>query len=551
MKKDLAELQNTTFDLVVIGGGIYGVCIAWEASLRGLSTALIEKEDFGHATSANSMKIIHGGLRYLQNFDFGRMRQSIQDRTVLMRIAPHLVHPLPILMPIYGHLMKGREMMKIALAVNDLISYDRNQWTDPQKYLPRGRIISSEECLENLPGIPATGLSGGALWYDGQVYNSERLTLSFALSAAQIGASTANYMKATGLLRENGRVVGVEAIDQLSGASIQIHGKSVVNASGPWVDEVLSMINGKSPQLGVQLAKAVNIATRPIFERYAVGLSGGHQGNGQESDDRLFFVTPWRDQTLIGTTYKYFDAHPDTQSITESDVQELLDSFNQIYPSAELSLDDVKFVYCGLVPVSDVNDEKSEFKRERHYQIRDHDQDGYPGLVSVLGVKYTTARDVAVKVVDQVDRILGVDSASSTSEEVALYGGDIGHFESFLDSEIEKKPYGLQPENVRSLIYNYGTAYPEVLRYIDHSGNDEDRISEEQAILRAQISYGIDYEMALTLSDIIFRRTELGTSGQPSEETLDFCAVEMGQLMGWDEVRMQEEIQTVKKAYAF
>ena len=118
LKRDLLKLQNTAYDLVIIGGGIYGVCIAWEASLRGLSTALIEKEDFGHATSANSMKIIHGGLRYLQNFDIGRMRQSIQERTVLMRIAPHLVHPLPILMPIYGHLMKGREMMTIALAVH-------------------------------------------------------------------------------------------------------------------------------------------------------------------------------------------------------------------------------------------------------------------------------------------------------------------------------------------------------------------------------------------------------------------------------------------------
>ncbi len=550
LNRNLSNLQNYTYDLVIIGVVIYGVCIAWDASLRGLSTALIEMEDFGHATSANSMKTIHGGLRYLQQFDVGRMRQSIQDRTVLMQIAPHLVHPLPILMPIYGHLMKGREMMTIALAVNDVISYDRNRSKDPQKHLPRGKIISSDECLQHLPGIEASGLSGGAIWYDGQVYNSERLTLSFALSAAQKGASIANYLKVTKLLRNNGRVIGVEAIDQLSGASILIQGKVVVNAAGPWVDQVLGTFKGSGPQLGVQLAKAVNIATRPLFKRYAVGLSGGHQGNGRKSVDRLFFITPWRNQALIGTTYKFFNAHPDALEINVSDVQELLDSFNNIYPPAKLSLEDVKFVYCGLVPISDVNIEKTEFKRARNYQIRDHEQDGFPGLITVLGVKYTTARNVAVKVIDQVQNKLELSLPPSTSENEALFGGDIEYFDSFLNTEIKKNLYGLELNQLRSIIYNYGTAYLEVLHYLEAPGKNGNPNTEQEALLKAQITYAVEYEMAHRLSDIIFRRTELGTGGHPSEDILDFCAAEMGKQMDWDAARTQEEIQTVKEAYS-
>jgi glycerol-3-phosphate dehydrogenase len=369
----------------------------------------------------------------------------------------------------------------------------------------------------------------------------------------QKGASIVNYLKATKLLRENERVIGVEAIDQLSRASVQIRGKSVVNATGPWVDHVLGTFNGKRPQLGVQLAKAVNIATRPLFKRFAVGLSGVNvnQGNGSENDDRLFFITPWRNQSLIGTTYNIFDAHPDSLKIKESDVQELLESFNSIYPPANLSLDDVKFVYCGLVPISDVNIEKSEFKRAGHFRIHDHQQDGYPGLISVLGVKYTTARDVAVKVLDHVCKILGLDLSPSNSKKVALYGGDIEHFDSFLETEINKKSNGLRSHNIRSLIYNYGTAYQEILRYMDTSGENGEPVIEEQAILKAQISYSVHNEMALKLSDIIFRRTEIGTGGQPSEDILDFCAAVMSGHMGWDAVQIQEEIQAVKEAYSF
>ena len=173
MIRNLSQLQGRKFDVLVVGGGIYGVCTAWDAALRGLSVALVEKGDFGSATSSNSLKIIHGGLRYLQHADLKRVRESTAERRTLMRIAPHLVHPMPCLMPTYGHALKGKEAMAVALFLNDLVCFDRNGLSDPQKHIPRGRVISKKECMSLIPGVNERELSGGALWYDCQLYNSE------------------------------------------------------------------------------------------------------------------------------------------------------------------------------------------------------------------------------------------------------------------------------------------------------------------------------------------------------------------------------------------
>ena len=203
MKRDIAALADREFDLVVVGAGVYGAATAWDASLRGLSVALIDKGDFGSGTSFNSLKTIHGGLRYLQHADFTRMRESVRERRNLMRIAPHLVHPLPFLVPTYrGSLLKTRTVMRAALFINDLVSWDRNELADRQKHLPAGKALTRDACLEMAPGIERDGLTGGVLWYDAQMYNSDRLTLSFVLSAAKEGAVVANYVEATELIRE-------------------------------------------------------------------------------------------------------------------------------------------------------------------------------------------------------------------------------------------------------------------------------------------------------------------------------------------------------------
>ena len=215
---------------MVVGAGVYGAATAWDASLRGLSVALIDKADFGSGTSFNNLKTIHGGIRYLQHADFKRMRESVRERRNLMRIAPHLVHPLPFLVPTYrGGFMKSRAVMRMALVVNDLVSWDRNRLDDRQKHLPAGRALGRDECLQLAPGLESENLTGGVLWHDAQMHNSDRLTLSFVLSAAEEGAVVANFVEATNLIRARGRVVGVQARDALEDADgLEIRGKLVV-----------------------------------------------------------------------------------------------------------------------------------------------------------------------------------------------------------------------------------------------------------------------------------------------------------------------------------
>ncbi len=211
MQRDLTELARKEFDLLVIGGGIYGAFVAWDAALRGLSVAMIEKGDFGHATSSNTLRVIHGGLRYLQYGNIPRMRRSIAERTAFMRIAPHLVHPLPFLIPTYGHWRESKALLSLALSLNELIGFDRNRLADPQKHLPRGRVISRDECRRLIPGVSDRGLTGGLMYYDCQMYDSERLILAVARSAAQAGAALANYVEATKFLRNGARVDGITA----------------------------------------------------------------------------------------------------------------------------------------------------------------------------------------------------------------------------------------------------------------------------------------------------------------------------------------------------
>jgi glycerol-3-phosphate dehydrogenase len=553
MQRNLALLAEEAYDLLVIGAGIYGACITWEATLRGLSVALVEKKDFGHATSANSLKTIHGGLRYLQYADWKRMRESIREQATLMRIAPHLIHPLPCLVPTYGHSTRGRELMALALLLYDVAGFDRNRGIEPRRHLPWGRTVSRDECLLLLPGLTADGLSGGAIWYDCQMYNSERLTLSFILSAEQRGAAVANYVKATSFLRQGDRIVGIHARDELSGLSLEIRAKTVVNAAGPWVDRVLGELDDRY-QLGIRLAKAINIATRPLFGNFAVGLYG--KSNYLDEDAvlnrgaRLIFVNPWRDQSLIGTTYMAYNGHPDHFEMSDNDVQELLDEINYAYPAAKLARSDVRFVYGGLVPISGVNALTGNVQRARRYQIYDHRQNGLAGLISVLGVKYTTARDVAEKVVDHVFATWGYKGSPALSSQVLLHGGDVGQLHDYVAGELAKRPCGLSKRHLRSLIYNYGTAYSNVLRYFEQRPVGQRPLSVEEALLQAETRHAVRHEMAQKLSDVVLRRTEVGTAGHPDPALLQLAAQVMGQELGWSHSRMIAEYQAVEEWFA-
>ncbi len=537
MKRNLATLTNTVYDVLIIGGGIYGACVAWEASLRGLTVALVEKSDFGSATSANSLKTIHGGLRYLQNADFKRMRESIHERKTLMRIAPHLIHPLPVLIPAYGHGTKGKEALSIAMAINDLVSCDRNQLQDRQKHIPRGRVISRQECERVIPGIKTEGLTGAAIFHDAQVYNSERLTLAFLKSATEAGAQIANYVEVNGFVQQGNCITGVQAEDVLSGNTFDIQAKTVVNTTGPWINRVLGLLKGGHPGAKVGLAQAMNLVTRQLFDTYAVGLSGSN---------RLFFVSPWRGKSMIGTWQAVYHQEPDQFKISEETIQGFIDQFNQAYPAAQLTREDVSWVHAGLLPCSGVDPKTGEPVMTKQYQIRDHAQDGFAGLISVMGVKYTTARDVAQKVLNYLFKSWGKKSPKSVSSVTPIYGGQIEDFTAFLNEAMMiKQSQGLAEGTIRRLVYNYGSSYPDVLSYYTKEQSNTSEI--ERAVLKAEVLHAIDQEMALKLSDVVLRRTELGSAGNPENEVLKLCAETMGSTLGWSRAKIEQELHEVSQ----
>ncbi len=550
MKRDTTQLTKKVYDLVIIGGGIYGAAAAWDASSRGLSVALLEKEDFGSKNSSNSQKTIHGGLRYIQHGDIKRMRESICERTSLMRIAPHLVHPMPCLIPTYGRLMQS--VMPIALKIYDLVSFDRNKLKDPQKHIPPGRAISREECIKMIPGIKEDGLSGGVIWYDSQVYNTERMVMSFVKSAVMAGADVANYVKVIGFLKEGDRVNGIKAKDMLNDCEIEIKAKMVLNSSGPWVDSILDLINGSHSHLTLLTRMMVIVANRRFAHEYAFGFPSRKKSEDKDAvvnkGYRLLFISPWRDYSLIGTAQELYEGDPDKNHITENDIQSFIQEVNEAYPYAALLRKDVSFFYRGLLPIDGVNP-NGDVNLVKRFRIYDHEKEGIKGLISIIGVKYTEGRFVAQMAIDMVYKKLGINSPKCKTMETPVKGGQIGKFNDFLKNAIENRPKKLSEETMKQLVYNYGSEYLEIVKYINEDSTNAKRVSNTSYVIKAEIFFNIREEMAYKLADIVMRRTELGTAEYPGKEALKTCADIMAQELGWDGSRVQREIEEVKMIY--
>lgn len=554
MKRELGQLQNATFDVVIIGGGIYGATAAWDAALRGFSVALVEKGDFGGATSSNSLKIIHGGLRYLQHADFKRMRESISERRTLMKIAPHLVFPLPCVMPTHGHALKGKQVMGIALLLNDLIGFDRNGLSDPEKFMPGGRVISKREIREIIPGINETGLTGGAIWYDCQVRNSERLLMSFLHGAVENGAVIANYVEATGFDLENNQVKGVHVRDQFTAESFKISARLVINNAGPWLNDVLGLLNGHRPKRTVKLSAAMNLVVKKkLFDKYAVGISSKTDFKDEDAfiskGSRLFFVTPWKNYSLIGTTHVDYHGGPEDFRITEKDIADFLRDVNDAYPPAELTREDVAFYYGGLLPMDKVNERTGDVTLLKSYQIIDHArQGGLQGLLSVVSVKYTTARDVAEKTIDQACRKLG-SSAKCQTRQTPVFGGQIENLQKYISDGVSRQSDVLSQPVVQHLITNYGSEYDRVVLYGEQEASGYEPVHKASPVLKAEIVHAVRDEMAMKLADVVRRRTELGSGECPADDALRTSAELMQAELSWDNDRLDKEIAEVKAIY--
>jgi glycerol-3-phosphate dehydrogenase len=553
MRRDPARLARGDYDLVIIGGGIYGICAAWDATLRGLSVAIVERGDFCSATSANSLKLVHGGFRYIQHADICRMRQSIHERRVLMRIAPHLVHPIPFLIPTYGRGLQGKEILAFALVLYNLIAFDRNRGLqDPQKRIPWGEVISKGECLRLFPALEKQGLTGGVVFYDGQMYNPPRLALAYLQSAVNAGAEACNYLEVTGFLRNRQRVTGVKARDVLTGNKLEIRGKTVLNASGPWAAQVLQHLDIHRLHPPLRFSKDLYlVVARPQTTRYALAVPSHHTDPNAivSRGQRHLFIIPWRDYTLVGSSHVAYEGRPEEFAVTEKDIQELMDEINACYPAAALTRQVVSFYNAGLVPMGENDPRARSLRLAKRFRIIDHEAvDGLAGLLTVIGVRFTTSRHVAQKTIDLVFHKLGRKPPQAATAVTPLYGGQIERTGEFLKRESEKRPFGLSPRVMQHLLRNHGSTYPEVLHTINGNPDLRETIGTSK-VIKAEVVHAVRAEMAQKLGDVVFRRTDLGTAGDPGAAALSTCAALMAAELKWDKTRMQKELDEVQQVF--
>jgi glycerol-3-phosphate dehydrogenase len=553
VRRDPSTYGDTIYDVVVVGGGIFGICVAWDAALRGLSVILIERADFAEGTSANCFKIVHSGLRYLQHGDLSRIRESAREFSVLLRIAPHLVEPLPVVVPTYGRGMRGKGVLRAALWAYDLATLDRNRWLpDPARRIPRGRALSRDECLRLFPDLDRNGLTGAVMFYDGQMYSPARLALSFLKSAVQAGTDAINHLEATDLLREGDRIFGVAARDALTGRTSTVRGRVVVNACGPWAEQLLGA------SLGLRLTPRLSYSRDAYFVVAHRELANAALAVPSRTKDpdailsrgpRHLFIAPWQRHTLIGVWHTVYSGNPDGFTVTETELRSFLDEINDRYSGLALTPEDLAMYHAGLILFGDNSAGAVDLRFGHRSRVADHAAEHrVQGLISVIGVRYTTARRVAERVVDLAFRKLGRTPPPSRTATTPVYGGHIPRFNALLRDAIEHRPPRLTAEGMRALVRNHGSQYRDVLAYL-HTDSTLGETVAHSTILKAEVIHAVRAEMAMTLRDVVFRRTDLGSAGHPGAAALIDCGRLVAAEMGWDESRTQRELREVEAVF--
>ena len=392
------------FDVIIIGAGINGAGIARDAAMRGLKVLLLDKNDVGSGTTSASTRLIHGGLRYLEHFEFGLVRESLRERETLLKIAPHLVRPLPIAIPIYKHNKRGRVAIRAGMIVYDLLSAGKS--------LPRHRMLSRSETLKQLPGLNPQGLLGSAFYFDAQIEFPERLVLENVLVAREHDAEVFTYTPVTNLVVEGDLVSGVEFVSD-DGQSHFARADIVINAAGPWVDRLLERAPLESPRLiGGTKGSHLVVPAFPGAPTNAIYLEA-------QSDRRPFFIIPWNGNFLIGTTDVRFEDDPDEVRCELWEIDYLLAETNRAFPSAQLTRDQILFTYSGVRPLPFSGDKDEQSITRRHF-IREHP--AAKNLLSIVGGKLTTYRSLAEECVDLIFRKLGRRSPPCTTAETVLPG---------------------------------------------------------------------------------------------------------------------------------
>jgi glycerol-3-phosphate dehydrogenase len=508
--------SSGSYDVVIIGAGINGAGIARDASMRGLKVLLIDKGDIAGGTSSWSTRLIHGGLRYLEHFEFGLVRESLRERETLLRIAPHLVRPLQLVVPIYHNRSRGPVVIRAGLIVYDLLSFG--------KVLPKHRMFSRAKTLKYLPGLNSDGLVGGAVFYDCQVEFAERLVLENVLAARDESAEVLTYTKATKIVAD-----GVEFIRNGCDKPEFVRAQVIINASGPWVDRVLSD-TGVPGQRFIGGTKGSHIIVRSFR-----GAPTSAVYVEAQSDGRPFFVIPWHNNYLIGTTDVRFENDLDEVKGESWEVDYLIKETNNIFPEAKLGRDDICYVYSGVRPLALTNDVDEQGITRRHF-IRVHGQ--LSNLLSIVGGKLTTYRSLSKECVDLVFKKIGKSAPPCRTHEVRLPGAtwkSVG--------EEEEEMIRSWPNVVRDRLSSiYGTRISDLAELCLTRPELAIPFSKNREAIAAEVIYSFESEFASVLSDCLLRRTMLGLNCDLGAADAEAAARIAQTAFGWSEQRVRDEL---------
>lgn len=514
--RPLSQLQKELFDILIIGGGINGAGIARDAALRGFKVALIEQGDFASGTSSKTSKLAHGGLRYLEQGHFKLVHESLEERYHLLKMAPHLVHPLSFLLPIYEHQSPGSLKIRIGLSLYDRLAGRHN--------IHPHETFSQEKIQREIPSLQQEKLKRVFHFYDAQM-NDARICLENILSAVEKGALCLNYFKALELTHTIRRISGVQAQDLISGRKIQIQAKMVVNATGPWTDQLLKAYHAR-PRL--RLTKGIHLVLPRLADHHAFLFTTARDG-------RVFFCIPWRHYSLVGTTDTDFSGPSGPVTAEPEDVLYLLEEIQRFFPRTKIAPRDVISTFAGLRPLVFAEGRKAS-QVSREYRI----EETFPGLLSILGGKFTTYRSLAEKVVDQITQTLHLhENEQCQSASIPLPGA-----EKDLTAEILSKESGLPLEKSAHLIGHYGSRAIAIARTAKETGLDG-QLCPHHLHLKAEVLYAFTHEMAQTLDDFFTRRTFIRHSICRGLDCLENAARVLLELS----VFTSEELEEQKKDY--
>jgi glycerol-3-phosphate dehydrogenase len=525
VRRNLSGIENQTFDVIVIGAGINGAGIARDAAMRGLKVLLMDKGDLASGTTSWSTRLIHGGLRYLEHGELGLVRESLRERERLLRSAPHLVKPLPMLIPVYAQAKRGKLTLRAGMIAYDLLSFDKS--------LARHRLLSREEALAHTSGLNPEGLRGAFIYYDAQIEYAERLVFENALHASQHGAAILTYARVDKFIVENEEVRGVQFTDVLNQTAHVARAHLVMNVSGPWVDEVLSGTNHCTARL-ICGTKGSHLVVDEFPGAPADALYVEAQMDG-----RPFFIIPWNGAYLIGTTDLPYSGNLDEVIADETEIDYLLKETNRVIPQAHLNRDAIRYTYSGVRPLPCRTDNDPASITRRHF-IRDH-APALRGFASIVGGKLTTYRNLSEQATDLLFKKLGrKPPACRTAEEMlpgAVASEDMASF-----AERFKAESNLPGDVAERLLRIYGTRAKDVLELAGNDAELQKQFCPQTKAIGAEVIFSFRHEMAQTLTDCLMRRTLVGMNAAAGLDAVEAAASVAQKYLDWGDDRAAREI---------